>query len=50
VDIVPDDVEVNDRTLVGDRFRAATGFVAPSWEEMLTEVAADPTPYQSWRA
>lgn len=50
VEIVPDDVEVNDRTLRGDRFAAATGFAARAWEEMLAEVAADPTPYQSWRA
>jgi dTDP-4-dehydrorhamnose reductase len=50
VEIVPDDTEVNDRTMRGDRFTAATGFVAPSWDEMLAEVAADLTPYQSWRA
>lgn len=49
VEIVPDDTEVSDRTLCGDRFCAATEFVAPSWREMLAEVAADPTPYQSWR-
>lgn len=50
VEIIPDDTEVSDRTLCGDRFAAAAGFRAPSWEEMLAEVAADPTPYQSWRA
>jgi dTDP-4-dehydrorhamnose reductase len=49
VEIVPDDTEVNDRTLYGDRFTAATGWRSPSWEEMLEEVANDPTPYQSWR-
>jgi dTDP-4-dehydrorhamnose reductase len=49
VEIVPDDSEVNDRTMYGDRFTAATGWRSPSWEEMMAEVAADPTPYQSWR-
>jgi dTDP-4-dehydrorhamnose reductase len=48
IEIVPDDEEVNDRTLDAERFRAATGYCAPSWPEMLAEVAADPTPYQSW--
>jgi dTDP-4-dehydrorhamnose reductase len=49
VEIVPDDAEVSDRTMYGDRFAAATGWRAPSWQEMLAEVAVDPTPYQSWR-
>jgi dTDP-4-dehydrorhamnose reductase len=49
VEIVPDDAEVNDRTMLGERFLAATGYRPPSWEEMLAEVATDPTPYQSWR-
>jgi dTDP-4-dehydrorhamnose reductase len=49
VEIVPDDAEVNDRTMYGDRLAAATGWRSPSWEEMLEEVAKDPTPYQSWR-
>ena len=45
------DEDVNiDRTLVGDRFSADTGFVAPSWQEMVTELAADPTPYESWKS
>jgi dTDP-4-dehydrorhamnose reductase len=45
------DEEVDiDRTLVGDRFSADTGFVAPSWQEMVTELATDPTPYESWKS
>jgi len=35
IDIVPDDRVVIDRSLDGSRFRAATGFVAPAWEEMV---------------
>jgi dTDP-4-dehydrorhamnose reductase len=49
VEIVPDDREFCDRSLNGDRFREATGYVCPSWAELATELAADPTPYSSWR-
>lgn len=50
VEIEPDDREVSDRSLRGDRFRAATGWMAPPWPEMLKSVATDPTPYASWGA
>ena len=39
-----------DRTLVGDRFASETGFQTASWQEMVTELAADPTPYESWKS
>jgi dTDP-4-dehydrorhamnose reductase len=38
-----------DRSLDGRRFSAATGYESPSWDEMLHEVAIDPTPYDAWR-
>ena len=38
-----------DRSLNSDRFREETGFVPPSWEEMVERMAADPTPYDKWR-
>ncbi len=38
-----------DRSLDSTRFRAATGFVPPSWFQMIQELAADPTPYDEWR-
>ena len=38
-----------DRSLSAARFVAATGYTIPSWEEMVAEVAADPTPYDEWR-
>jgi len=44
-----EDVDI-DRTLVGNRFSADTGFVAPTWQEMVTELAADTTPYESWKS
>ena len=40
---------VIDRTLKCDRFRAATGFVPPSWPEMVEAMAADQTPYDEWK-
>jgi dTDP-4-dehydrorhamnose reductase len=35
IDIVPDDKLVIDRSLDAERFRSATGYVAPEWEEMI---------------
>ena len=39
IDIRPDDSFVCDRSLVADRFTAATGYRAPGWDEMLDELA-----------
>jgi dTDP-4-dehydrorhamnose reductase len=50
VEIVPDDRVEIDRSLDGSRFRRITGFVPPSWPAMIDEMAADPTPYDDWRA
>ena len=49
VEVVPDDEVALDRSLDSSRFRAAAGFVPPSWPEMIREMAADPTPYDVWR-
>jgi dTDP-4-dehydrorhamnose reductase len=49
IEIDPDDEVAIDRTLDGSRFEAATGFCPPTWREMVTELANDPTPYESWR-
>ena len=35
IDIIPDDHVQIDRSLDGSRFRAATGYVAPEWSEMV---------------
>ena len=35
IEIAPDDSVVIDRTLVADRFREATGYSAPNWEELV---------------
>lgn len=46
------DVHVNaddgprcDRSLSAARYRELTGFTPPSWDQMIREMAADPTPY-----
>jgi dTDP-4-dehydrorhamnose reductase len=49
VSITPDDEVVIDRSLNAARFRAATGWTPPSWPDMVTALAADPTPYDQWR-
>ena len=45
----PDESLVIDRSLDSTRFRTATGFAPPPWEEMVGQMAADPTPYDEWR-
>jgi dTDP-4-dehydrorhamnose reductase len=49
VKIVPDDREVSDRSLIGEKFIKATSYGYPSWADMVTELANDPTPYDKWR-
>lgn len=50
VEIAPDDEVTIDRSLDSARFRTLTGFVPPSWADMVAEMAADRTPYGRWRA
>ena len=50
ITIDPYDGVAIDRSLDGSRFRAVTGFVAPSWPDMVRLMAADPTPYAQWRS
>lgn len=38
-----------DRRLDSCRFRMLTTYQPPTWEEMIAEMAADPTPYEKWR-
>jgi dTDP-4-dehydrorhamnose reductase len=49
VEIEPDESFACDRSLDGSRFRAATGFDAPSWPEMIEGMRDDPTPYNEFR-
>jgi dTDP-4-dehydrorhamnose reductase len=49
IEITPDETHIVDRTLNGDRFRKRTGYVTPSWQEMIEEMHQDPTPYSEIR-
>jgi dTDP-4-dehydrorhamnose reductase len=41
VSVVPDDTVRIDRSLSGLAFEEATGYHAPAWDEMLSELAAE---------
>jgi len=49
VEIVPDEIFHCDRSMNGDRFRQATGYVCPPWPELAAQLAKDPTPYEHYR-
>jgi dTDP-4-dehydrorhamnose reductase len=49
IDIRPVDRPVSDRSLNGSRLRQATGYSCPDWPELVQQMAADLTPYTSWR-
>lgn len=49
LEIVPNSQVQIDRSLDSRRFQNATGFILPSWGEMIQQLAADPTPYAQWR-
>ncbi|MGP0045832.1 MAG: dTDP-4-dehydrorhamnose reductase family protein [Syntrophobacteraceae bacterium] len=50
VEILADAMEVSDRSMKGDKFRSATGYVCPDWPELVQVLAQDPTPYDQWLA
>jgi len=49
IKIEPDEAVVCDRSLNADRFRQATGFVPPTWYDMIEQMYRDPTPYSELR-
>lgn len=49
VEIVADDSFSCDRSMLGDKFRRATGYACPSWPELAAQLASDITPYEHWR-
>jgi dTDP-4-dehydrorhamnose reductase len=49
VEIIPDDQFFCDRSMSGEKFRAATGYVSPEWPELAAELVSDETPYEQWR-
>jgi len=49
IEVEPHDDPPCDRSLSAARFVAATGYRIPTWDDMIAELAADPTPYDEWR-
>ena len=49
VTVVQDASVQLDRSLDSSRFQAASGWVPPSWDRLIDEMAADPSPYDVWR-
>jgi dTDP-4-dehydrorhamnose reductase len=49
IDIDTDESVVIDRSLDSGRFRNATGWMPSGWQQMIEEMAADPTPYEEIR-
>jgi dTDP-4-dehydrorhamnose reductase len=49
VEIVPESEVAIERSLNGERFRAATGFTAPSWPSMIETMAAQRGEYAQFR-
>jgi dTDP-4-dehydrorhamnose reductase len=49
LEIQPEETMAVDRSLDGSRFNAATGFAAPTWPEMIQEMAASTLPYDKWK-
>jgi dTDP-4-dehydrorhamnose reductase len=48
IEIVPDEATISDRSMKGDKLRAATGYVSPPWSALVQNLANDPTPYDLW--
>jgi dTDP-4-dehydrorhamnose reductase len=48
IEIVSEDNFTCDRSLLATRFMEKTGLVLPSWDEMVSELVVDPTPYDDW--
>jgi dTDP-4-dehydrorhamnose reductase len=49
IDVVPYDGICIDRSLDSTKFRTTIGFKSPPWPELVRAMAADPSPYESWR-
>jgi dTDP-4-dehydrorhamnose reductase len=45
ITVKPDRSYVLDRSLTGEKLKAAIGYECPPWSELLSQLTADPTPY-----
>lgn len=48
VEIVSEDDEISDRSMVGGRFLKMTGFKEPTWDYLIRQLTEDKTPYEQW--
>ena len=48
VEIVAEDNEVSDRSMVGGRFLKMTGYKEPTWDYLIRQLSEDKTPYEQW--
>lgn len=48
ITIDPSDSEISDRSMKGDKLKAATGYVSPPWIQLVADLAKDQTPYDAW--
>jgi dTDP-4-dehydrorhamnose reductase len=49
VEIIPDNEYACDRSMNGEKFRSATGYMSPGWPALVAGLANDETPYEQWR-
>lgn len=49
IEVEADTVMSIDRSLNSSRFRRETGFIPQLWSDMVERMAADTTPYESWK-
>ncbi len=49
IEIAPDEELRCDRSMVGEKFAQATGYLCPTWPELVAQLAKDHTPYEKWR-
>jgi len=50
VEIEADDMVVSVRSMSCEKLSRTIGYVPPAWQELVDELAADPTPYDQWRS
>jgi dTDP-4-dehydrorhamnose reductase len=49
IEIVPNEDDFCDRSMLGNKFEHATGYQTPPWTELVTQLVEDTSPYKDWR-
>jgi dTDP-4-dehydrorhamnose reductase len=49
IEIIPEDSEISDRSMIGKRFYEATGYKEPTWDYLIGQLSEDKTPYEQWK-